>query len=135
MLLSLCGVFYAGLCFFSLVVGIMYMTGNRELPTVELSDSFVKRLESAGRLGSFAKLMGLVTFIVGIVQGACAYAILKGKGPGAWWFALGFTLFSLASVALKLRGKISAFPLAKAVTYSAILVTLLLGSTRALFLV
>jgi hypothetical protein len=50
-----------------------------------------------------------------------------------YWVALGFTLFSIASVGFKLKGKINAFPILKLIAYLAILTVLLLGSTRALF--
>ena len=131
--LLLCAVFYATLCIFSIVTGLLYLTGRRELNPLELSDSFVGRLREKGRLGLFARFMGGVTFVVGIVQGLTSYAILRGGSAGLYWLALGFTLFSIASVGFKLKGKINAFPLLKLGAYLAILVVLLLGSTRALF--
>ena len=131
--LVLCGAFYALLCVFSVVTGIIYITGRRELNPLELPDRFVARLEGEGKLARFAKTMGFVTFVVGVVQGLTAYAILRAGSPARWWLALGFTLFSIGSVGFKLRGKIHPFPLLKLVAYLAILVILLLGSTRALF--
>ena len=132
--LVLCGAFYALLCVFSIVTGLIYLGGRRELNPLELSDSFVRRLrKKPGSMQRFARLMGAVTFVVGIVQGATAYAILKGGGVGLYALALGFTLFSICSVGFKLKGKINAFPLLKLVAYLAILVVLLLGSSRALF--
>lgn len=131
--LIMCGIFYAVLCIFSIVTGIMYLTAQRELNPLELSDSFVDRLESKNKLSSFARFMGGVTFVVGIVQGMTAHAILAGRGLGSYALAVGFTLFSIASVAFKLKGKINAFPLLKLAAYLAILLILLLGSTRAIF--
>ena len=131
--LILCGAFYALLCVFSIVTGIIYMSGRRELNPVELPDSFVGRLLDEGKLKRFAMQMGAVTFVVGIVQGLTSYAILRAGSPALYWVALGFTIFSICSVAFKLKGKVSAFPLLKLAAYVTILVVLLLGSTRALF--
>ena len=131
--LLLCGLFYALLCVFSLVTGVIYLTGRRELNPLELSDSFVQRLSSENKLQSFARFMGFVTFVVGIVQGITAYALIRRGSPTLYWIALGFTIFSICSVGFKLKGKISAFPLLKLVAYLAILVILLLNSTRSLF--
>ena len=132
-LLILCAVFYAVLCIFSIVTGIMYMSGKRELNPIELPDSFVEGLSDRAKRASFAKKMGLLTFVVGIVQDLTSYAILRGGSPGYYWLALGFTVFSICSVAFKLKGKVNAFPLLKLVCYLAILIVLVLGSTRALF--
>ncbi len=129
----LCGVFYAVLCIFSIVTGLIYMSGKRELNPLELSDSFVKKLSDPLKRARFAKKMGFVTFIVGIVQGITSYSILKGSSPLEYWIALGFTLFSIGSVSVKLKGKINAFPLLKAIAYISILIILLLSSTRMLF--
>lgn len=129
----LCGVFYAVLCIFSIVTGLIYMSGKRELNPLELSDSFVKKLSDPLKRARFAKKMGFVTFIVGIVQGITSYSILKGSSPLDYWIALGFTLFSIGSVSVKLKGKINAFPLLKAIAYISILIILLLSSTRVLF--
>ena len=131
--LLLCGLFYALLCVFSLVTGVIYLTGRRELNPLELSDSFVQRLSSENKLQSFARFMGFVTFVVGIVQGITAYALIRRGSTTLYWIALGFTIFSICSVGFKLKGKISAFPLLKLVAYLAILVILLLNSTRSLF--
>ena len=129
-----CGLFYALLCVFSIVTGAIYVLGKRELNPLELPDRFVERLGDEGRLQQFARKMGFVTIVVGIVQGATAWAILAGCGIPAYALALGFTLFSLASVLFKLRGKVSAFPLLKLVAYLAILAVLIMGGTRARFL-
>ena len=39
--------------------------------------------------------MGLITFIVGIIQGITAYCLLKGNSSIHYWFAFGFNLFSI----------------------------------------
>lgn len=131
--LILCGIFYAVLCVFSIVTGLIYLSGRRELNPLELPDSFVERLGDGSQLKRFTVMMGGVTFVVGLVQGVTAHAILRGNGAMAYGIALGFTLFSIASVAFKLKGKINAFPLLKLAAYLVILVVLLLGETRAVF--
>ena len=133
LLLCLCGLFYAVLCVFSIVTGVIYMSGNRELNPVELSDKMMEKLTDPEVMKAFAKKMGFVTFVVGIVQGITSYSILKGNRPVFYWIAVGFTLFSIASVVYKLTGKINLFPLSKFVAYVAILIILLLKSTRVLF--
>ena len=133
--LILCGAFYALLCVFSIVTGLLYAGGKKELNPLELSDRFLARYADPEKRRRFAVRMGWVTFFVGIVQGIAAYAILKGHSAVYYWIALGFTLFSIASVAFKLKGKISAFPLLKSAAYAAILIVLLLRGTRSLFFV
>ena len=113
----------------------MYASGRKELNPLELSESYMKRMTDAGTLKRFTVKMGWVTVLVGIVQGITAFSILKAGKPVFYWIALGFTLFSICSAACKLKGKINAFPLLKCCAYAAILVVLLLGSTRALFFV
>ena len=132
--LRLCGAFYALLCVFSIVTGLMYATGNRKLNPLELSDSFMRRYSEPEKLRRFAVKMGWVTFAVGIAQGITALAIFWKRGAGCWWIALGFTVFSIASVVFKLKGKVSTFAVLKSVAYAAILIVLLLPASRALFL-
>ena len=59
-LLILCALFYAVLCIFSIVTGIIYAGGKRELNPLELSDSFMEKLSDPGRRNAFAKKMGYV---------------------------------------------------------------------------
>ena len=131
--LVLCGLFYALLCLFSVVTGLIYVSGKRELNPLELSDRFMQRLSDPEILRRFTVRMGWVTFVVGIIQGVTAYALFRRGGGLCYGIALGFTLFSIASVAFKLKGKINAFPLLKCAAYLAILVILLLPGARALF--
>ena len=77
--------------------------------------------------------MGWITFAVGIVQGITSYAILHRHSTVLYWIALGFTLFSIASVSVKLKGKINLFPVLKSIAYTAILIILLLSSARVQF--
>ena len=131
--LFLCGLFYSVLCVFSIVTGLIYAGGKKKLNPLELSDRFMAKLTDPDALQRFTVKMGWVTFFVGIVQGITAYAFFRRSSPLHYGIALGFTLFSLASVAFKLKGKINAFPLLKCAAYTAILIVLLLSSTRALF--
>ncbi len=128
-----CGVFYSILCLFSIVTGLIYMSGHKELNPLELPDSFVKKLSDSKKIQEFTKKMGVVTFIVGIIQGLTGFAIFKGHNPIYYFFALGFTIFSICSVLFKLKGKINLFPITKLIFYLAILIILLLDSTRVLF--
>ena len=132
--LILCGAFYALLCVFSIVTGLIYMSGKKELNPLELSDSFVEKLSDPEKRLAFTRKMGLVTFIVGIVQGLTSLSIWKGHSPVYYWIAVGFTVFSICSVSYKLKGKINAFPLLKLAAYLAILVIMLLPGSLALFL-
>ena len=129
-LLLLCGIFYAVLCVFSIVTGLMYAGGKKKLNPLELSDKFMSRYTDPDRLKRFTIKMGWVTFLVGIVQGITSF---DRHSAVFYWIALGFTLFSIASVAWKLKGKINAFPVLKCIAYTAILIVLLLGGARAQF--
>ena len=133
MLLNLCGAFYALLCVFSIVTGLMYALGNRRLNPLELSDQFMSRYADPAKLKRFTVKMGWVTLVVGIVQGITAWALFRKGSPALYGIALGFTAFSILSVAFKLKGKINAFPILKCAAYLAILVVLLLPAARALF--
>ena len=127
------GAFYTLLCVFSIVTGLMYSSGKRKMNPLELSDKFMSKYDTPEKLKRFTIMMGWVTFAVGIVQGITAFALIKAGKPIYYWIALGFTLFSIASVAFKLKGKINAFPILKCIAYVAILIVLLLGETRAMF--
>lgn len=128
----LCGIFYAVLCIFSIVTGIMYARGKRELNPLELSERFVAKMDEE-ELAAFARKMGWVTFVVGIVQGVTSFAILKGKSIVLYIIAIGFTLFSIASVIFKLKGRISLFAVLKMIAYFLILIALFLPASRNLF--
>ena len=131
----LCGIFYTVLCIFSIVVGLIYILGKKELNPLELSDKFVSRLNSDDKMKTFAIKMGWITFFVGIVQGLTAFAIFRGHSRVLYYLAVGFTIFSICSVLAKLKGKINAFPITKLVFYVLILVVLLLNTTKALFFI
>ena len=109
-LLIISALFYSVLCVFSIVTGIIYLSGKKALNPLELSDKFVAKLKKDNKLSGFTKAMGAVTFFVGIIQGITAYSIFTDK-----WYALsiGFTVFSILSVAVKLKSKINVFPLLK----------------------
>ena len=119
--LLLCGGFYGLLCVFSIVTGLMYASGRRRLNPLELSDRFLEKLSDEETLRRFTVKMGWVTVFVGIAQGITAFAIFRAGRPLWFWIALGFTLFSIASVSFKLKGKVSLFPALKCAAYVAIL--------------
>lgn len=129
----LSGIFYGVLCIFSIVTGIIYMNGKRKLNPLELPDKFVKKLENENLVKRFTFDAGLLTFVVGIVQGITSYSLLVRNSMVNYYIALGFTIFSIGSVAFKLKGKINIFPLLKSVAYILILIVLLLNETRMLF--
>ena len=47
LLLNLCGVFYGVLCVFSIVTGLIYVSGKRELNPLELSDTFMEKYKDS----------------------------------------------------------------------------------------
>ncbi len=123
----LCGIFYAVLCIFSIVTGILYISGKRELNPIELSDNMVKKLPTPNKKKKFSKTMWYVTFFVWILQGITAYALLYSTNEILYYFAIWFTIFSIWSVVFKLKWKINSFSLIKLVFYIAILVILFIG--------
>lgn len=126
-LIMLCGIFYAVLCIFSIVTGILYISGKRELNSIELSDNMVKKLSTPNKKKNFSKTMWYVTFFVWILQGISAYALLYSTNEILYYFATWFTIFSIWSVAFKLKWKINSFSLMKLIFYIAILVILFIG--------
>ena len=54
--------FYALLCIFSIVTGLMYASGRKALNPLELSDSFMSRYSDPEKLKAFTIKMGWVTF-------------------------------------------------------------------------
>ena len=132
-LLILCGIFYAVLCVFSIVTGLMYASGKKEMNPLELSDRFMSRYSDPEKLRRFTIKMGWVTFFVGIVQGITSFAILAGRRMVHYGIALGFTLFSITSVVMKLKGKIHIFPILKFIAYVSILIVLLIPAARSRF--
>ena len=120
-LLKACGVFYSVLCVFSIVTGLMYAGGKKELNPLELSDRFMSKYEDPEKRKKFTIRMGWVTFAVGIVQGITAFSIFRAGSRPFYGIAVGFTVFSICSVAFKLKGKIHLFPALKCAAYAAIL--------------
>ena len=133
LLLVACGIFYLVLCVFSIVTGLMYASGKKELNPIELSDRFMEKYQDPEKRKAFARKMGWVTFFVGIVQGITAHSIFRAGSPLCYWIAVGFTLFSIGSVSVKLKRKVNAFPLLKFAAYIAILIVLLLPAARVAF--
>ena len=132
-IIILCGIFYSILCIFSIITGIIYASGKKILNPLELSDNFIKKLNTKEIINKFTIKMGYITFIVGIIQGITALAIFKGHNIILYIIALSFTIFSICSVLFKLKGKINSFPIIKLIFYILILIVLLLKNTRILF--
>ena len=132
-LLYACSAFYALLCVFSIVTGLMYASGRRKLNPLELSDNFMNRFDSQSSIDRFAVRMGWVTFAVGIIQGLTAYALFNGKGLFSYLIALGFTVFSLTSVSFKLKGRKSLFAILKCLAYVLIIIILVYPGVRSYF--
>ena len=132
-LLNASGAFYAVLCIFSIVTGLIYVFGHRALNPVELSEAMLSRLSAPGAMERFAVTMGWVTFAVGIAQGITSFSLFKRGRKLFYFIALGFTVFSLCSVGYKIIGVFSFFAFSKTVAYIAILVFLLLPGSRRLF--
>ena len=71
----LCGIFYAVLCVFSIVTGLMYASGKKKLNPLELSEKFMSRYTDPDQLQRFTIKMGWVTFLVGVVQRITSFSI------------------------------------------------------------
>lgn len=123
-LLLISALFYGLLCVFSIVTGIIYMSGKKELNPLELSDKFVSKLKQEDKLSKFAKIMGFITFVVGIIQGLTSYSIINDKNH---LLSIGFTIFSILSVSFKLKSKINIFPILKSAAYIFILNVLVIN--------
>lgn len=127
LMLMACGGFYSLLCVFSIVTGLMYASGKKDLNPLELSDDFMSRYEDPEKLKKFTIKMGWITFAVGIVQGITAFSIFRAGSAVLYAVAVGFTVFSIASVTFKLRGKINLFPVLKSIAYVAVLLVLIVA--------
>ena len=103
------GIFYGVLCVFSIVTGIIYMSGKRKLNPLELPDKFVEKLKNQNQIKRFTFDAGLLTFVVGIVQGITSYSLFARKSIVNYYIALGFTIFSICSVLFKLKSRINIF--------------------------
>ena len=129
-ILTFCAVFYFILCIFSIVTGLMYAFGKRKLNPLELPDKFVYKLKEENKLDSFAVKMGWVTFIVGLLQGLCAFGIFYGYNSFLNYFAIFFTVFSICSSIFKLIKKFNIFSLIKLIVYILVLLVLFVSGFR-----
>jgi len=128
-LVILCGIFYSILCIFSIVTGLIYASGKKKLNPIELSDKFVAKLDSEDKLIKFTKKMGIITIIVGIIQGLTSLSIFKGYSTILYIVSISFTLFSILSASIKLKNKINMFPIIKLIFYIIILVVLIINNS------
>lgn len=122
-----CGIFYFILCVFSIVTGILYMSGKRELNPIELSDNILKKLSNTEKKKKFSKKIWFITFLVGIIQGITAYVLLLSTNKNWYYFAIWFTIFSIISVLFKLKWKINTFSIIKLIFYVTILTILIIN--------
>ena len=64
------------------------MSGKRKLNPLELPDKFVKKLENENLTKRFTFDAGLLTFVVGIVQGITAYSLFVRKSIVNYYIAI-----------------------------------------------
>lgn len=122
--ITLCGLFYSVLCIFSIVTGLLYALNKRRLNPIEISDKMLTKLNTPKKLSSFARKMGIVTFIVGLFQGLTAFCLFKGYSTFNYFFPVFFTIFSIFSASFKLKGRFNIFPLLKLIAYILILIVI-----------
>jgi hypothetical protein len=84
----------------------------------------LKKLSTEKKKKKFSKIMWYITFFVWILQWITAYALLFSTNSILYYFAIWFTIFSIWSVAFKLKWKINSFSLMKLVFYVLILIIL-----------
>ena len=78
-LLLLCGIFYAVLCVFSIVTGLMYASGKKKLNPLELSDKCMSRYTDSDRLMRFTIKMGSRLDEQILPKKPCIYAVFQGS--------------------------------------------------------
>ena len=127
------GAFYAVLCIFSIVTGLMYLRAGNVVNPLELPQSMAERMDDPEYMAKVSIFFGWLTFFVGIVQGLTSYSLIIGKRMWNYWLALGFTIFSILSAGTKLVTTLNIFPILKEIAYVAILIVILSKSTRTLF--
>ena len=127
------GAFYAVLCIFSIVTGLMYLRAGNVVNPLELPQSMADRMADPNYMAKVSRFFGWLTFSVGIVQGLTSYSLIVGKRKWNYWLALGFTIFSILSAGTKLVTTFNIFPILKEVAYVAILIVILSKSTKALY--
>jgi len=133
-LLFFCGIFYTILCIFSIVSGIIQIC-SPNLASVELNEAMISTiqafLDSTGI--TINRFFGIITILVGLLQGLAALAIWKGESKFGYWYTMGFTIFSLLSCSSKLFMSINFFSITKIIAYLLVIVILLLSVSRAQF--
>ena len=125
----LCGLFYSGLCIFSIIVGLYYCISNNALNQIELSQTALDTMTRVIPV-SVSLFFGILTILVGIAQGVSAYGIFSIASPKLYRFAVGFTVFSLLSCSSKLFMSINAFSICKIVAYIAVLFILIKNRSK-----
>ena len=76
---------------------------------------------------------GIVTIVVGVLQGLAAFSIWKGKSMLGYRYVIGFTIFSLLSCSSKLFMSVNLFSIAKITAYILVIIILVMSASRAYF--
>ena len=112
--------FYACLCIFSLIAVVAHLAGSRTFMTLELSKSFI--LQKIDAVQPLLNKICVVTFIVGVLRGLSALAILKHR---FFYFPVGFTIVSIIAVIVKMTIEFNGLYIVKLVAYLTILAILI----------
>lgn len=139
-LLKIVIIIYSGLCIFSLVVGLYFIINNKNIDylSLGLSEQIINSVNkfislTNGQYNQLVIIAGIMTFVVGIFQGATALSLLKGHKKFHYGFALGFTLFSLLSCLSKMIMAVTLFGIIKVFVYGFIIFVLIQKNVRNLF--
>ena len=112
--------FYACLCIFSLIAVVAHLAGSRTFMTLELSKSFI--LQKIEAVQPFLNKICVVTFIVGVLRGLSALAILKRR---FFYFPVGFTVVSIIAVVVKMTIEFNGLYILKLAAYLTMLAILI----------
>ena len=112
--------FYACLCIFSLIAVVAHLAGSRTFMTLELSKSYY--LQNIDATQTFLNKICVVTFIVGVLRGLSALAILKHR---FFYFPAVFTVVSIIAVVVKMTIEFNGLYILKLAAYLTMLVILI----------
>jgi len=127
------GIVYAGLCIFSIVVGLYYIFAQVDINMVELSQEIKDNMAAFFAPFPLVKVFGIITFTVGVLQGISAYGMLISKNKKVYYLAIGFTIFSFLSCASKIYVVVSLFALAKIVMYALMIACIFSSKVRKIY--
>jgi|GEM_PF-2280374 len=112
-------ILYGCFCIFSLFAVIMHLAGSRTLITLELSKSYLLKIDD---IQLFLDRVCVVTFFVGILRGLSALAILKRR---FYYLPLGFTVASIIAVIVKMVIEVNVLSIVKLTVYLIMLAMLI----------